>query len=193
MAHKYKNDTQWRDIAAWGAELGLSSWGPEIVKMDSIHPNLYMGSRLSAQEVIDGGNLHDQHDAVHKAKKFALVCIASNSTCQYCEISSEYARFDMQDKDHKNDHFLKEAVKTADHIHRKLRWKKNVLVHCHAGRNRSALAILVYCARHTDMTYETALHQIKLLNSHRFPMQSTLQNNAFTSFVRLKWKELKSR
>ena len=99
----------------------------------------------------------------------------------------------MQDKDHKNDHFLKEAVKTADHIHRKLRWKKNVLVHCHDGRNRSALAILVYCARHTDMTYETALHQIKLLNSHRFPMQSTLQNNALTSFVRLKWKELKSR
>lgn len=190
---KYKNDPKWRNIASWGSELGLNTWGTEIVKMDTIHANLYMGSRLSAQEVIDHGKLYDQYDNMYNARKFALVCIASKSTCEYCELSSKYSKFDVQDKDYEDDHFLKTVVKTADHIHKKLKWKKSVLVHCHTGRNRSALAILVYCAKYTEMTFEDALYQIRRLNSKRFPMQSTLQNTTFTTFVRNKWNDLKSR
>lgn len=189
--NKYKNDTKWADMAAWGKDIGLSTWGAEVVCMKSINTNLFMGSRLSAQSVIDKGKLVDQDKKRYDAKHFHLVCVASDSTCQYCEISNKYKNYDMKDKHHENDLFLETAIKTADHIHNQLKWGRKVMVHCHSGRNRAALAVIVYCARYTDYTYNDALYQIRLLNSSRFPMQSTLQNNSFTSTVREKWDTIK--
>ena len=188
---KFEGDKKWARIAAAGRETGSSHWGKQIVKLDIIHPRLFMGSRLSAQEVIDKGRLKDQNENIYDAKQFHLVCVASESTCEYCSISDRYKNYEMQDREFQDDGFLETAVKTADHIHKKLSKGKHVIVHCHAGRNRSALAVLVYCARHTNMSYEEALHQIRLLNSSRFPMQSTLQNNQFTSSVRNNWDKIR--
>ena len=190
--NKYRNDKKWEELASWGSDLGLSTWGKEIVCMNTIHPLLFMGSRLSAQEVIDKGNLFDQNKYTYKGSKFHVICVASDSTCQYCESSNRFQQYDIRDVDHEDELFLQTAIKTADTIHSKLSAGKYVLVHCHSGRNRSALAILVYCARYTDLSYEDALYQIRLLNSSRFSMQQTLQNNSFTSAVRRNWAEIKS-
>jgi protein-tyrosine phosphatase len=81
--------------------------------------------------------------------------------------------------------------KVATEIHKKLKQKKNVIIHCHSGRNRSALAIMAYCAKYTSLCYGEALFQVRKLNSHRFPMQSTLQNNQFTSFLRKNWEDFR--
>lgn len=190
---KYKNDSKWAEMASWGKDVGLSTWGAEVVSMTSIHTNLFMGSRLSAQQVIDKGHLVDQNRKRYDAAKFHLVCVASDSTCKYCEISNKYKKYDMKDKNHEDDEFLDTAIRTADHIHSQLRWGRKVMVHCHSGRNRSALAVLVYCARYTNYTYANALYQIRLLNQSRFPMQSTLQNNSFTSAVRRNWDDIKTK
>jgi len=192
MVGKYKNDDKWNDIASWGASMGLSTWGEEIVCMKSIHPKLFMGSRLSAQSVIDKKDLVDQDKLIYKGRNFHLVCVASESTCKYCEISDKYKKYDIRDTNHEDDLFIKTAVKTADYIKRCLSRGRLTLVHCHSGRNRSALAILVYCAKYTDLTYENALHQIRLMNSSRFPMQSTLQNTTFTTAVRRNWDTIRS-
>ncbi len=188
---KYKNDKKWEDMASWGGELGLTSWGKEIVSMHTIHKKLFMGSRLSAQEVIDKGNLYDQLKNKYKGSQFNLVCVASESTCSYCEISTKFSKYDIKDQNHEDDAFLKTAIKTADHINNMLRRGRKVLVHCHSGRNRSALAVLVYCGKYTNLTYENALFEVRKLNSSRFPMQSTLQNTTFTSTVRKNWDDLK--
>ena len=190
MISKYQNDKKWAEIVQWSSELGINSWGKEIVHMHTINKNLYMGSRLSAQEVIDKGNLIDQNKVIYDAKTFYLMCIASKKTCEYCEISSKYTSYNIKDDGTMDDESKKIIEKVADSIHKKLRRSK-LLVHCHSGRNRSALAILAYCARYTDYTYENALYQIRYLNSHRFPMQSTLQNSSFTSFMRSNWDSFK--
>lgn len=182
-------------MASFGKDLGLSTWGAGIVHMHSIHPRLFLGSRLSAQAIIDNGQLYDQNKKYYKANAFYSVCVAAGSTCNYCEISSKYKRYDITDSNHEDDAFLETVMMTADHIHSKLRRGKKVIVHCHSGRNRAALAVLVYCARHKDpkvWTYEKSLYEIRLLNSSRFSMQSTLQNNSFTSAVRRNWDTLRS-
>ena len=190
-SNKFANDTKWARIAAEGKLTGSSHWGTQIVRLDSIHRNLFMGSRLSAQEVIDKGRLKDQHQNIYDAKQFHVVCVASENTCAYCTISDKYKNYEMQDRQNQTEDFLQTAIKTADHIHKKLKAGKHVIVHCHAGRNRSALSVLIYCARHTNMTYEESLYQIRLLNISRFPMQSTLQNNQFTTSVRINWDKIR--
>lgn len=188
---KYKNDKKWQDLASWGKEYGTSSWGKEIVQMHTIHTKLFMGSRLSAQVVIDKGKLYDQFQRIYPARKFHVVCIASENTCQYCEMSSNFKGYDMQDRHYETDVFIMTALKTADHIHKKLRRGKYVLVHCHSGRNRSALAVLVYALKYTNLTYEEAVHEIKQINSFRFPTQKTLQNDKFLSAVHMYCSEIK--
>tara|TARA_B110000008_G_scaffold87904_1_gene89940 strand:- start:4941 stop:5540 length:600 start_codon:yes stop_codon:yes gene_type:complete len=191
VSGKYKNDKKWEDLASWGKDLGVTSWSKDIVCMDTIHPKLFMGSRLSAQAILDKNKLSDQYKYSYKGSCFHTLCIASDSTCKYCEVSSKFKKYDLQDVDHQDEVFLSTAINTAKKVRKLLRRGRKVLVHCHTGRNRSALVILVYCARYTNMTYEQSLHEIRRLNSSRFPMQSTLQNGSFTSAVRRNWEKLR--
>ena len=187
---RFKNDKKWERLATFGTHLKTRTWGKEIVCMDTLHPKLFMGSRLSAQQVIDNAKLLDTNGIQHDTKNFFLVCVASGRTCEYCVMSNKYKAYDMQDRNKQSDDFLDTAVKTAKHIHSKLIQGKSVLVHCHSGRNRSALVMLVYAAMYTDLPYEKALYQIKKHNSKRFDMQSTLQNNQFTYTVSNNWNTL---
>ena len=150
-----------------------------------------MGSRLSAQVVIDKGRLYDQNHKSYSPQIFETVCVASQKACDYCKISKKYKKYDMHDRQNQDDNFLSTAIETAEHIHNRLKKGKNVLVHCHSGRNRSALSILVYCAMYTDKTFDKALQEIRKQNSSRFDPHKTLQNTQFTSKVREKWDELK--
>jgi predicted protein tyrosine phosphatase len=191
LGKKYEGDTQWRTLASSGKALGMKTWGEEIVSMHPVHPNLFMGSRLSAQAVIDKRHLKDMKGQLYPSHKFNIICVASEKTCMYCEMSSKFHGYDIQDRMNQQDDFLGTAIKTAKHIHNMLTAGKLVLVHCHMGRNRSALAVLVYAGLYTDMTYENALYRIRLCNSSRFSMQSTLQNTQFTSTIRTNWKQLR--
>ena len=186
----YKNDHSWEEKAKWGKELGVNTWGKEIVCMDTIHKHLFMGSRFSAQQVIDNRTLTDQYGNIYSTKKFYTVCVASERTCEYCVMSSRFSRYNIHDRANQTDDFIAIAKQTAKQIRKKLRAGHHVLVHCHSGRNRSALAILVYCASYTYMTYENALLQIRRHNSSRFSSQSTLQNGQFTTSVREQWNQL---
>lgn len=191
MGKMYKNDRKWETMASWADELGVKSWGAEIVQISNIHPYLFMGSRLSAQAVIDRGKLIDQHDKKYDAGKFNVICVASDEVCAYCNTSSKYSSFEIHDRDAETN-FLAAAIAAADIIHKHTKQKKHVLVHCHAGRNRAALAILVYCAKYTMLSYTDALFHIRKSNSSRFPMQQTLQNNSFTSTVRMEWDNIRN-
>lgn len=188
----HANDNRWSEIAQWSSELGISTWGGEIVSMPQIHPFLFMGSRLSAQRIIDGQELKDTQGKVYAGQQFDTVCIASDSTCEYCNISERYKRFLLRDQEFRDASFLKHAVAAAAAMHAKLMKGKHILVHCHSGRNRCALAILMYCCKYTNFSYEHALYLIRLQNSKRFSMQSTLQNSSFTRYARLNWDKIRS-
>lgn len=188
----FQNDKKWERIASSGSSTGTTSWTKDIVRMKTIHPKLFMGSRLSAQEVIDKGQLKDQDNNFYDAKRFHTLCVASNSTCEYCVVSSQYQGFDMYDRANQDTSFLSTALESAKHLKKKLDRGKNVIVHCHSGRNRSALVVMVFTAQNTSLSYEEALYQVRYLNSHRFPMQSTLQNNQFTSHLRENWTKIRN-
>ena len=188
----YQNDTKWEELAKWSEEMGIQSWNKNVVCMSTIHPCLLMGSRLSVQKLIDGATLCDQYGQVYAdSKRLHMLCVASSKTCQYCIASKRFNYFYVQDRDHNDDLFLDTVQKAARLLRKLLLMKRIVLVHCHSGRNRSALLILVYCAMYTDYTYAQALFKIRKYNSSRFRMQSTLSNSSFIASVRQKWDEMR--
>ena len=191
---QYRHDSRWAQIAKWSEELGVKSWNKNVVCMSAIHPQLLMGSRLSAQCIIDGNDLCDQFGRVYTdSSKLRMICVASNDTCAYCGHSKRFSFFCVRDKEHDTSAYLEVVVAAAKLMHKFLSRNKIVLVHCHSGRNRSALVILVYCAMYTNLTYEEALFSIRKHNSSRFETQNTLKNSSFTSHVRMQWNELKKK
>lgn len=189
----FENDLKWQQIAStWSQELGMTSWNKDIVHMNKIHTNLFMGSRLSAQEIIDKGDLYDQNKQKYSGKEFHVICVASPETCEYCLMSNKFNSYKIHDQVDVVADDIKDMIQNVvSKMHNKLK-KYKVLVHCHSGRNRSALAILAYCAKYTNYTYGEALFIIRNLNSHRFPMHKTLQNSEFTTFMRTHWDEFRN-
>lgn len=185
---QYRNDKKWENIAKWSEELGVQPWGKSVVSMPTIHFGLLMGSRLSAQKIIDGQTVSDQYGNEYKnSKNLRVICVASEKTCEFCNADKRFVTFGIRDKNHESNDFLDEVQKAAEQLNKFLTAGLRVLVHCHSGRNRSALIILIYCAMYTKLSYTESLHKIRVYNKSRFPMQSTLKNSSFTSHVRLNW------
>lgn len=189
----YRHDKKWGQLAKWSNELGIPSWSSSVVRMASIHPNLLMGSRLSAQSIIDGCAIKDQDETEHRDNKhFHILCVARSKTCSFCDHSSRFHSVVIRDRDiGSNPEMMDNAKVAADLLHTLLSKKKIVLVHCHSGRNRSALVILVYCARYTSLTFDASLFRIKRYNGRRFSEKHTLSNTSFVRCVRRNWDELR--
>ena len=187
----FKGDPKWQELSQWGRELGVSTWTSKIVSMPTFHANLFMGSRLSVQNLIDGKEVVDQYNKVYNMHNMQFSCVASQKTCHYCDFTSKGTAFNMRDRNEQDSDFLNVAVQAAENLHRALS-KGNVLVHCHSGRNRSALIVLVYAAMYTNFDYNTSLSMIKNYNASRFPRASTLINSSFTRIVEVNWDDIRS-
>lgn len=189
----FKNDKKWEQLASWSDELGVPSWSSSVVCMRDIHPNLLMGSRYSAQKLMDGDVIKDQDGTEYKnSRTMRILCTASKKTCEYCNYGLRYHLFVIRDASHDNNQFLRVAVRAAAMLQKLLSKNNKVLVHCHSGRNRSALVILVYCALYTNWTYAQSLHKVRTYNTSRFSMQNTLANATFTREVRMNWEAIRS-
>ena len=108
------------------------------------------------------------------------------TTLVFCQ-----AFYCVRDIEQDDDAYLGVVETAAREVYAMLKKGKIVLVHCHSGRNRSALVILVFCAFYTNLTFEDAVYRIRKYNSSRFSMQSTLKNTSFIAHVRAKWAELR--
>ena len=190
----YANDKKWEQLAKQSEELGIESWNADVVCLKTIHPHLIMGSRWSAQNVLDGKSVLDQYNTEYRdSKTLKTLCIANKETCAYCTSSKRYAFHFLEDRHFGSDtKYLSHVCQAAKHLHSELLTGNTVLVHCHSGRNRSALVILVYCCMFTNLSYEDALFMIRKYNSRRFSMQSTLKNSSFTSHVRINWNSIRN-
>lgn len=190
---EFKGDPKWRELSKWGKELGVSSWTAAVVTMPAIHPYILMGSRLSVQNIIDGQGVQDQFGNVFTLQKnLFFLCAASGRTCDYCDATNKGTAFHLRDRDERDSVFLNGAIQAAQHLHAELRKKHYVLVHCHSGRNRSALVILVFCALYTNLSFNEAVRIIKDYNSSRFPRSSTLKNSSFSKIVQVNWDTIRS-
>lgn len=188
----FKGDRKWRSLSQWGKELGVLSWTSSVVSMPSIHPNILMGSRLSVQELIDGNEVTDQFRTDYRMSDLVFLCAASSKTCEYCEYTDRARAFHLRDRHEHDSAFLELAVRAAQRLRTMLSKRERVLVHCHSGRNRSALVILIYAAMYTDLEYEQAVSYIKDYNASRFPRASTLKNTSFTRMVSANWGSMRS-
>ena len=190
----YRNDKKWAQLAKWSHEMGIPSWSARVVRMSSIHPGILMGSRLSAQSIIDGESLSDQDGTEHRdGKRFHILCVARMQTCGFCQHSNRFHSVIIRDRDAStNIEFLKNAQVAASLLFRLLQGGNTVLVHCHSGRNRSALVILVYCAMYTSLSFDASLYRIKNYNSRRFSRKDTLSNRSFVTKVKENWEDLRN-
>lgn len=190
--HKYTNDKSWERLASEGRHIGLSVWNMNVARLVPLHSRLFMGSRLSAQQVIDGAHFKDQFGVTYEAKMFDIVCVASGRTCDFCEISEQYKQFHMFDRHGaSSEDFINTSIQSARYIQTRLAKGRHVLVHCHSGRNRSALSILVYAAIYTTLSFEESVNLIRASNASRFPHRSTLQNRQFLIAVKENWEWLR--
>ena len=188
----FRDDPKWRELSQWGKELGVSSWTSKVVLMPSIHRNLLMGSRLSVQNLIDGEEVVDQFKSSYNIHNIQFLCAASEKTCRYCDFTNKGVAFNLRDRDEQDSAFLANGIEAAFQLHRMLA-RSHVLVHCHSGRNRSALVILLYAALFTHLEYDEAVSTIKNYNASRFPRESTLKNSSFTRIVKINWKDIRER
>ena len=189
---RFQHDKKWEKIAHWSHELGIPSWSTGVACMKTIHPRILMGSRLSVQRIMDGGTVTDQFAQKYSnGPSLVTLCAASESTCEYCSSSRRFHTFVMHDRSDSDGDFMLVAQQAARAMHGFLQQNKTVLVHCHSGRNRSALVVLVYCAMFTPCNYSNALLRVRTHNSKRFPPQQTLSNVAFRTELQRVWDELK--
>lgn len=103
-----------------------------VLRLDAIHPRLYIG---------------DLEDALKF--KGTTVCVAGKSTCARASADFSVLLDDLESVG--EDEFRTKMALAARKIHAALndRSKNKVLVHCYAGINRSASAIVAYALMYT--------------------------------------------
>jgi len=150
---------------------------PLITHLPDIHPKLYLGSRRAVDYI--------QTEFPHIE---ASMCVASNGTCDYtrecqekglqkCE--SVHAR-DQTTSDPNT--ILAFTTDAANQINDLLDvQKKNVLVHCRAGRNRSVASIVRYAMLFQQMKGQETINYIREQNfkQRKMPHNKTLSNQTF--------------
>ena len=171
---------KWREKARWNSR---------IAHLNRIHPNLYLGSRLSVQRILMREPLKDQHGNSHIPSKFHLMCVAGESVCSYSKCYRNSQAFHMRDQVYDDcDAMVQRTLPIADDLYRHLTNGRSVLIHCHAGQNRAAFCIALMAAKYglvaSDDEFVKIMHED---NAHR-AISTSLVNYTMRSCVRNYWE-----
>ena len=138
------------------------------VNLPSIHPSLWLGNVVSA------ANAGGEFDHV--------VCVAYGETCGAAPIRSVYADDTFPDApDVSRDDFEARVKRAAANIHEALERGDAVLVHCHAGINRSVSAIVAYAALYRGVGASVSIPYIRAANKSRRDLPA-LTNRTFERY-----------
>ena len=152
QANNAAEDIRWKQKAHWNSS---------IAHLKRIHPNLFIGSRLSVQRILNRQALKDQDGQFHAPSKFFLMCVAGNSVCMYSQCYRKSHAFYMRDRVYDScDDMIAPAIEIADDMYRMLQSGKSVLIHCHAGQNRASLCIAVMAARYKLVASQNQFYNI---------------------------------
>lgn len=116
--------------------------------MREIIPNLFLGSK---------GNAYNSSE-IQYFKINNIVNAAYEIQNKFIN-TIEYKNFQWNDVEDFN--ILQDLDIVTEYIHKLLTCKKNVFVHCYAGRSRSASIIIAYLIAFYDKTYEEAYKIVK--------------------------------
>ena len=175
---EYEN-RRWREKARWNST---------IAHLDRIHPNLYIGSRLSVQRILNRQALKDQRGQYHPPKKFFLMCVAGDSVCSYSKCYRHSTSFYMRDRVYDDcDAIIQSTVPIADDLYKKLSRGVSVLIHCHAGQNRAAFCIAIMCAKYRLVPSEQEFFNIMYQDNSKRGIKLSLVNYTMRDCLRKYW------
>ena len=143
------------------------------VNLNQIHPNLYLGNVATAKAA--QGNFD------------SVVCVAYGDTCNASTVEDTYvdATFpDMLDIDESD--FIERVSKAAEFINQALEDGKRVLVHCHAGINRSVSSIVAYAALRAKAKASSTIAYVRRMNRDHRNLPA-VSNPAFEQYLVRRW------
>lgn len=116
-----------------------------------VMPGLWLGNIKIAQN-LSFFETNDIHCVINCSKDLPFYCnkcenirISVNDDLKISEINKLYEYFD----------------KAADFINSRLLYNKNILVHCYAGKQRSASIIVVYLMKYCDLSLKNSIIVLK--------------------------------
>jgi hypothetical protein len=131
---------RWREKAKWNSS---------IAHLSRIHPNLFIGSRLTVQRILNNQAIRDQFGKYHRPSDFFLLCVAGNSVCSYSKCYKKSHSFYMRDRVYDDcEEMIKSTMHIAKDLYNLLSSGKKVLIHCHAGQNRAAFCVSIMAAKY---------------------------------------------
>ena len=119
--------------------------------MNEIIPGLFLGSRKSSEN-----KFWIQTNQIQ-------TIINCTTTVDFNQNTTNNIRVPVEDKLNHEDFkkLYKYLPKITDLIHRELKQMKPVLVHCYAGKQRSAAVVAAYLIKYAKMTLISAIKAIK--------------------------------
>ena len=120
------------------------------MSVTEIIPNLWIGSKSIIK------------DSEFK-KKYNIQCVINCTRTLPLYGNQENYRIPLDDDLSKfmNELLLMYLPKTIDMIHSHLKMRKGVLVHCHAGKQRSAAVVAAYIMKWGDLNLDMAVNMIQ--------------------------------
>ena len=147
---------------------------PDVpVNLPHIHPNLWLGNVASARAADDLGFDH-------------VVCVAYGDTCRASALGASRTYVDDTFPDSMGvpqEDFAGRVDRAADAIHAALEKGGRVLVHCHAGINRSVSSIVAYASKHRHIDAARSIPYIRSRN-HVHRRLPALSNSLFEAHCR---------
>jgi protein-tyrosine phosphatase len=125
---------------------------PDILPYNEIISNLYIGN----------------HKALHYATKFNLIVNCTKCIPFPISMSIECIRVSINDNENESLSLLQYAPTVIERIHDALQHNKPVLVHCHAGIQRSCTIVAMYLMKYYDILPSYAIDFIRSKRSVAF-------------------------
>lgn len=176
---------RWREKARWNSR---------IAHISRIHPNLYLGSRLSVQRILMKQPLKDQNGVSHAPSKFYLMCVAGDSVCSYAKCYRNSKAYHMRDQVYDNcDEMIQRTEPIADNLYRQLTSGRSVLIHCHAGQNRAAFCIAVMAAKYRLVESDDEFVRIITSDNAHRNISTSLVNYTMRDCLRKYWEQRNGR
>lgn len=136
-----------------------SPYVPSTSNYNEIIPNLYIGN----------------YQSLKNATKFKMIVNCTTHIPFPITINIDHVRVAIDDHEDQSAELLQYAPNAIEKIHDTLQQNKSVLVHCHAGMQRSCTVVAMYLMKYYKMKLSDAITFIRSKRPIAFQPKPTFQ------------------